>query len=354
MKYYRFAVLASVAVFVLIGIVSGPAALITLAILAVLEISFSFDNAVVNAQVLQRLSPKWQTVFITIGVLIAVGGMRFVFPILVVSLTAHLGFGQVVQLAVHNPHVYATKLASAHDQIAVFGGTFLLMIFLDFVFEDRDVKWLGPLERPLAKAGKLDSLSVIIALAVILSIAMSVSSKQLSIALAGGFSLLTYKVVNALANVFEDEDEEESENSTPKANLGRVGWGAFVLFIYLEIQDAMFSFDGVSGAFAVTDKVILIAAGLGIGAVFVRSMTLQLMKSGKLAELVYLDHGAHWAIGSLAICLFLTIGVSISDYVIGLIGVTFIGAAVIHSYLHKPDSSEPIPVEQPVPATISS
>jgi hypothetical protein len=76
----------------------------------------------------------------------------------------------------------------------------------------------------------------------------------------------------------------------------------------------------------------LIAAGLGIGALFVRSMTVQLVKSGTLAEFRYLEHGAHWAIGVLAICMLVGVGgIVIPDYVVGLIGVVFIVAAVIHS-----------------------
>ena len=88
------------------------------------------------------------------------------------------------------------------------------------------------------------------------------------------------------------------------------GKAGFFLFLYLEVLDASFSFDGVIGAFAITTDPILIALGLGlIGAMFVRSLTVFLVRKGTLADYVYLEHGAHWAIGALAVILLVGIGV---------------------------------------------
>ena len=64
-----------------------------------LEVSLSFDNAVVNATVLVRMSPFWQKIFLTVGVAIAVFGMRLVFPLLIVGITAKLNPVEAVQLA---------------------------------------------------------------------------------------------------------------------------------------------------------------------------------------------------------------------------------------------------------------
>ena len=106
------------------------------------------------------------------------------------------------------------------------------------------------------------------------------------------------------------------------------GKAGFFLFLYLEVLDASFSFDGVIGAFAITSDPIIIALGLGlIGAMFVRSLTVYLVRQGTLSEYVYLEHGAHWAIGALAFILMISIGVHISEFITGLIGVAFIGAS---------------------------
>ena len=61
------------------------------AILSVLEISLSFDNAVVNAGILKKMNAFWQKIFLTIGILIAVFGMRLVFPVVIVAISAKIG-----------------------------------------------------------------------------------------------------------------------------------------------------------------------------------------------------------------------------------------------------------------------
>lgn len=155
------------------GIIGGPEALALVAILAVLEVSLSFDNAVVNATVLVRMSEFWQRIFLTVGILIAVFGMRLIFPIILVSLTAKIGPIEAVRLAleggdVDTPGTYGYLLEHAHPSIAAFGGMFLMMLFLDFVFEERDRTWLSFIERPLARVGKLDALTSIAALVILL------------------------------------------------------------------------------------------------------------------------------------------------------------------------------------------
>ncbi len=158
----------------------GTTGLAVAAILIVLEISVSFDNAVVNATVLGELSAFWQKLFLTVGVLIAVFGMRLAFPLIIVGITAHLSPAEAVHLAlekgsVHEPGSYANLLHEAHPAIAAFGGMFLLMLFLDFIFEEREITWLSWLERPLARIGKLDQLSVVVA-----SVLLLVSATQLA------------------------------------------------------------------------------------------------------------------------------------------------------------------------------
>ncbi|MCD0482611.1 DUF475 domain-containing protein [Streptacidiphilus sp. ASG 303] len=341
---------------VVAGLVWGPTGFGVVAILSVLEISLSFDNAVVNASVLKRMSPFWQKIFLTVGVLIAVFGMRLVFPLLVVGLTAHIGPGTVIDLALHSDKTYdgltyAQHLQEAHPAIAAFGGMFLLMIFLDFIFEDKDYQWLRWIERPLEKIGKLDQLSVLIAMVVLaLSANFFGDGHAETVLLAGLLGLVTYLAVNGLANVFEgtledgDEDEAEEGEAAEKAPAsaganasvaGVVGKAAFFLFLYLEVLDASFSFDGVVGAFAITSDIFQIALGLGIGAMYIRSLTVYLVRKGTLDDYVYLEHGAHYAIGALAIILMVSIKHEIPEIVTGLIGVAFILASLASSILRN-------------------
>jgi len=90
------------------------------------------------------------------------------------------------------------------------------------------------------------------------------------------------------------------------------------------VLDASFSFDGVIGAFAITNDVVIIMLGLAIGAMFVRSMTVFLVYKGTLQEFVYLEHGAHYAIGILALIMFASVHYHIPEWFTGLSGLAFI------------------------------
>ncbi|MCL7370220.1 DUF475 domain-containing protein [Streptomyces ardesiacus] len=309
------------------------------AILSIMEISLSFDNAVVNAGILKKMNAFWQKIFLTIGILIAVFGMRLVFPVVIVAISAQLGPIEAVDLALTDKDRYQELVTDAHPSIAAFGGMFLLMIFLDFIFEDRDIKWLAWLERPLAKLGKVDMLSVCIALIVLLVSAITFGAhadKAETVLLAGIAGLITYMIVGGLSGYFEDklEEEEEREHEAeeeaartgkPKSAVKLAGKAAFFMFLYLEVLDASFSFDGVIGAFAITNDIVLMALGLGIGAMYVRSLTVYLVRQGTLDDYVYLEHGAHYAIGALAVILLVTIQYEIHEIITGLVGVALIG-----------------------------
>ena len=316
------------------------------AILSVLEISLSFDNAVVNAGILKKMSAFWQKIFLTIGVIIAVFGMRLVFPVVIVAITASLNPIDAIDLSFNDPDRYKELVTDAHPAIAAFGGMFLLMIFLDFIFEDRDIQWLRWIERPLAKLGKVDMLSVCIALIVLLISAMTFAThahqhggghadKAETVLLSGIAGLITYLIVGGLSGYFEDkleeeeerehEAEEEAKRSGKKMSaVALSGKAAFFMFLYLEVLDASFSFDGVIGAFAITNEIVLMALGLGIGAMYVRSLTVYLVRQGTLDDYVYLEHGAHYAIGALAAILLVTIQYEINEIITGLVGVILI------------------------------
>ncbi|SDY41133.1 hypothetical protein SAMN05444365_102182 [Micromonospora pattaloongensis] len=338
----------------------GPTGLAIAAILIILEISLSFDNAVVNATVLERLSPFWQKLFLTLGIAIAVVGMRLVFPLVIVGVTAKLNPVEAVQLALekgdpHTPGTYGYLMHDAHSAIAAFGGVFLLMLFLNFVFEERELKWLSWLERPLARVGKLEQLAVVVSMVAVAvaAYAFAPEGKTATVLVSGILGVVTYILVNGLGEVFEsDEDGPEVQNlpgihgSAERldevVNRGgnsqlavKVGKAAFFSFLYLEVLDASFSFDGVIGAFAITNDPIIMAIGLGVGALYVRSLTVFLVRKGTLSEYVYLEHGAQWAIGALAACLLISIKYEIPEVVTGLVGVGLIAAAFVSSIVRN-------------------
>ncbi|MEE4025723.1 DUF475 domain-containing protein [Gordonia sp. PKS22-38] len=322
------------------------------AILGILEISLSFDNAVINATVLERMSMFWQRMFLTVGILIAVFGMRLLFPLAIVWITGGLAPLEALRLALNPPpggadHFpdgspsYETILLEAHPQIAAFGGMFLLLLFLNFMLADRSLTWLSWIERPLRRLGQIDQITVVIAAIVLVVIAeyLAPDETRATILISGLLGMITYLLVNGLSTLFQRRQPGITEPESPQPGTRRpapataaVGRAGFFLFLYLEVLDASFSFDGVIGAFAITSDPIIIALGLGfIGAIFVRSITIYLVRQGTLGQYRYLEHGAHWAIGALAVILLVSVHVHINEVVTGLIGVVFIGAAFASS-----------------------
>ena len=355
LSIFKWSYIVTAIALVVAFVYGGWSAVVLCGILGILEISLSFDNAVINATVLERMSDFWQKIFLTIGVFIAVFGMRLLLPLIIVWLAAGLPPLQAFQLAMNPPAdgaayfpdgspSYETLLTDAHPLIAAFGGMFLLMLFLSWLFEEREHTWLSWLEKPLARAGRLDAMAVLVSCVVLLVVAKTLAADPETVLFSGLLGLVTYLAVNGLGTLFESAEDAEpidfehpdrsrSAGKSQVTQLARAtGKAGFFLFLYLEVLDASFSFDGVIGAFAITSDPILIALGLGlIGAMFVRSLTVFLVRKGTLSEYVYLEHGAHWAIGALALILMVSIGVHISEFITGLLGVAFIGASFLSS-----------------------
>jgi len=299
-------------------------------ILGIMEVSLSFDNAVVNASVLRGWDAFWQRLFLGVGILIAVFGMRLLFPLVIVAAAASLSIPEVWAMALHHPAEYAAHLSSHHAEVAAFGGVFLLLVFLNFLMdEDKELHWLGNVERKLGSFGKVGAVPILIALAMVLLSSRLAGAQGADVLVAGIWGILTYVGVDVLGNVLEKEEETD-------VDVGQlVKRGGISAFIYLEVLDASFSFDGVIGAFAITTDIVVIMLGLAIGAMFVRSMTVFLVRQGTLDEFVYLEHGAHYAIGMLALIMFASMKYHIPEIVTGLVGIAFIGASLWGSIRHK-------------------
>jgi len=137
-----------------------------------------------------------------------------------------------------------------------------------------------------------------------------------------------YLAVSYLSGLMETEVGDPSLGDVVKR--GSIGG-----FLYLEVLDASFSFDGVIGAFAITSDVVIIMLGLAIGAMFVRSMTVFLVHKGTLEEFVFLEHGAHYAIGILALIMLASVKFHISEWFTGLSGVLFIGLSLWSSVRYR-------------------
>lgn len=310
------------------GDMAGTLAIVwIILILGVLEVSLSFDNAVVNASVLRDMDPIWRRRFLTWGIVIAVFGMRIIFPLAIVAIAARLGPVEAVVLAATEPERYQHIIEGAHIGISGFGGAFLAMVGLKFFFDaDKEVHWIEVLEARLTRLSSVPAIEIGLVLLALYGISTALSGGDaMTFLVSGIFGLLTYIAVDALGALLEGGEEVA----------GAVQRTGLASFLYLEVLDASFSFDGVIGAFALSNNLFIIALGLGIGAMFVRSMTVMLVDKGTLAEYRYLEHGAFWAILALAAIMLLSAIFHIPETITGLIGAVMIGASLFWSVRHN-------------------
>ncbi|MGA1803731.1 DUF475 domain-containing protein [Rhizobium sp. HT1-10] len=326
LAYFKWAIIVTVVGLIgggflgwnMTGTLSGMATVFFIcAVLAVLEISLSFDNAIVNANKLKQMTPVWQKRFLTWGIIIAVFGMRIVFPLAIVAIAGNIGPIAALRLAAVEPAAYARIMQDAHLPIAAFGGSFLMMVGLTYFFnQEKDVHWIVFLEKAMARFATIKGVEISLVLIVMLIFASLLDGDDATrFMYAAIYGLLAFLLVEVLGGLLDASQRTMSEAA-------RGGVGAF---IYLEVLDASFSFDGVIGAFALTQNLFVIAIGLGIGAMYVRSMTIMLVEKGTLAEYRYLEHGAFYAILILAVIMFVQTLTHIPEVITGLGGATLIG-----------------------------
>ena len=323
MKLFIAPVIISVIALLAVWMWGGWAAFLLACLLSVLEVTLSFDNAVVNAKVLAQMSEKWQRRFLTWGILLAVFGTRLVLPAIIVSIAALVSPITAAILAFENPEEYGRLLSGATPLIGAFGGAFLLMVSLKYFFDvGKRVHWISVIETRLARWGRIEAIELALALSTLLILSYLAHAPQGPVLAAGCIGILLFIVIQGVASSLRVDNGHVVQTVTQT--------GA-ILFIYLNILDAAFSLDGVIGAFALTTVIPIIFVGLGIGAYFVRSITVYLVRKKTLEALKYLEHGAHWAILGLALAMLAGLVVHIPEAVVGLIGLVFVSLAYYSS-----------------------
>lgn len=311
---------------------SGLLSVFIVLVLGLLEVSLSFDNAIVNAMKLQKMNEIWRQRFLTWGIMIAVFGMRFLFPVLVVAIFAQIGLLEVIKIAISDAPKYTYYLHQTHAPIVTFGGTFLMMLFLDYFFDsEKEVHWIKDLEEKLKYFGNFKGAETLATLLALLVVQGHIPAEQrLFVVLSGLSGIIIYLLIDEITAWLEQKEEESTKQ------LGTTIKGAgFVGFLYLELIDASFSLDGVLGAFALSKDIIIITIGLAIGAMFVRSLTIMFVEKRTLSKYLYLEHGAHWAIGALAVIMLISSFHEVPEVVTGLIGLAFILLALVSSLRHN-------------------
>lgn len=294
--------------------------------LSLIEVSMSFDNAVVNEQKLRQMTPVWQQLFFWLGIPIAVVGMRFIIPLEIVSRIEGISLHDAYSLAVNAPEKFSASLKTAHAAIAGFGGAFLMLTALEFFTSDeKEHSWL-PGESLLGKISVVRGLEFVAVFVAIFFAYAATHSIALVLAALGG--CVVFVVMGAIKNGMEHVDSWLGQSTYAAVRVLQGGLGGF---LYLEVLDASFSLDGVVAAFAISKDIWVVAAGLGVGATFVRELTLWMVKTGASAKLKYLPNGAFWSILALSVSMFVSVSHELPDWFVAAMSVGFIGAAVASS-----------------------
>lgn len=326
-RIFAVSTLLTVSALVFMFVDKGMGAMTLALILIAVEVAFSFDNAILNAKILAHMSRFWQNMFLTVGALIAVFGMRVVFPIIIVSLTAGLGLSEVLSLALNHPEEYARHLEAAHPSLAAFGGAFLLVLALDFLVDERrEVMWLTSIETSFRKLARNWAPPLITLAVVAIAGLLPFNHHKKEVLIAGFLGVVIYSAIHGLTEWFGRIQKRNLKGVTTY-----VGMAAFFSFLYLEVLDATFSFDSVLGAFAVTKDVVLIAIGLGVGAFWVRSLTIFMVRRETLGNYKFIEHGAHYTIFVLAAIFFLSLYIRVPEVITGVGGIGIIIASIIAS-----------------------
>lgn len=309
-------------------------------VLSVLELSLSFDNAVINATILATMAVVWRKRFLIWGMLIAVFGVRFVFPILIVYFSTPMGLVDSFNLAITNPDEYEKIIESSHHVIMSFGGMFLLMLFLKFIFDEKkDLHWIQAIEAFAVKISKRGDVKMIFILFMMLGITymapaevvmgdMMVQVDKIEILAPMLIGMIMFYLIEFFKGFMETKEETGEGSSDSKVTELSSG---FISFIYLETIDMSFSLDGVLGAFAVTQNIVIIMLGLGIGAMAVRSLTIYMVERDVVAKYIYLEHGAMWSIGLLALTMIVQIFYHLPAMLVTTFAIVPISLAFIHS-----------------------
>ena len=209
-------------------------------------------------------------------------------------------------------------------EIYTFGGAFLLMVALEFFFAGRSVRWIPLIESNKVMLALSRAKNASVFVAILLGVFIVYFVGQISCAIAYFAAILIHMSLGILSEWLGGDESSANESA---ARTGLAG------FLYLETLDASFSFDGVIGAFAMSDNIFIIMIGLGIGAFFVRALTLYMVEKGALSEFRFLEHGAHYAILALAIIMFINLFSEVGEIITGTLSFALIMLAFLHSVL---------------------
>ncbi len=255
--------------------------------LIVFEVVNSVDNAIVNASVLKTMSMLWRKRFLFIGILTSVFLVRFILPLIIVWISVPTISGSDLFLAfLGQSDVAANAIEMQKPLILMFGGVFLLYLYFHWLFLEKKEPLF--IERFLKEKHGVWFFAFA---AIILVVVMYLARANSMVMLAAAIGSATFFILYGLKQTAEENERNLVAGTSGMSDLSK--------FVYLEVLDMTFSFDGVIGAFAFTINLFLILIGIGIGAIVVRELTIKGIDT--IAKYKYLKNGALTSIGFLGL-----------------------------------------------------
>jgi uncharacterized protein len=302
--------------------------------LVVFEVVNSVDNAVVNATVLKTMSVLWRKRFLFIGIITSVFLVRFLLPLVILGISVpNISLQEMFLAFTGQSDIAAQAIELQKPVILAFGGVFLLFLYLHWLFlEKKDPLYIERFIKEKHGAWFFAIASVLLVLIMYLARANS------NMMLAAAIGSATFFIVYGLKETAEKNEEHLVAGANGLSDLSK--------FVYLEVLDATFSFDGVVGAFAFTINLLLILIGLGIGALVVRELTVKGIDS--ISKYKYLKNGALTSIGFLGIFMLIeSFTIELPAYIPTIITFLVIGVAFYQSHRLLPKSEKPKPSKLP-------
>jgi uncharacterized protein len=300
--------------------VSLVESIIIVAGLIVFEVVNSVDNAIVNASVLKTMSMLWRKRFLLIGIVTSVFLVRFILPLIIVWVSVPTISASDMFLAfTGQSQIAATAIENQKPLILMFGGVFLLYLYFHWlIVENKEPLFIAPVLKE--KIGVWFFAFTGIMLLVVMYFARFNSMLMLAACVGS----VTFFILHGLKQTAEENERNIIKAASSMSDVSK--------FIYLEVLDMTFSFDGVIGAFAFTTNLILILIGIGIGALVVREFTIKGIEV--IAKYRYLKNGALTSIGFLGLFMVLeSFGVDLPSYLPMVITFALVGFALWWSKL---------------------
>ena len=298
------------------------ASILTIFGLALFEIISSADNAIVNAEVLETMSPKARKWFLFYGIIFAVFIIRGLLPWLIIYATnPALGImGSLTATFSGDPLVLESVHRSAPILMAG-GGIFLVFLFFHWLFLEKKTYGLVG-EEFFHRQGVWFFAVVSAILSFVVWSALKINPMMAFGAVIGSTAFF---ITHGFKENAEKAEKDLLSGHSKKSDLSKI--------LYLEVIDATFSIDGVLGAFAFTLSVPLILIGNGIGALVLRKLTISNVDNVK--KYVFLKNGAMYSIFFLGVIMLLhAFGHDLPEWVSPVVTFSTVGYFFLKSHFH--------------------